>query len=151
MRVQAIARLGLDDAAVKAHNHRIIYANLYRFARGGPYRDHPAYDDILQAAFGLVAIQARLSGGEPTYLATAVADKVTRLNGAYAVISALYARERGDEGQEVEVPMFETLVSFAIIEHLCGSLFDPPLGPPQYPRVTSESLRLIAPPTAISA
>ncbi len=141
MRAQAIGRLGLDYAALKAANPRIIYANLYGFARDGPYRDYPAYDDIVQSASGLVDLQARLSGGEPTYLATVVADKVAGLTGAYALMAALYAREKSGEGQEIEIPMFETLVSFAMIEHLCGSLFQPPLGPPEYPRVTSEARR----------
>jgi len=141
MRAQAIGRLGLDYAALKAANPRIIYANLYGFARSGPYRDYPAYDDIVQAASGLVDLQARLSGGDPTYLATVVADKVAGLTGAYAIIAALFARERNGEGQELEIPMFETLVSFAMVEHLCGSLFEPPLGPPEYPRVTSAARR----------
>jgi len=141
MRAQAIARLGLDYTALKAANARIVYANLYGFGRDGPYRDYPAYDDIVQAASGLVALQARLSGGEPTYLATVVADKVAGLTGAYAVIAALYAREKTGQGQEIEVPMFETLVSFTMVEHLCGSLFAPPIGPPEYPRVTSEARR----------
>ena len=141
MRSQAIARLGLDYAALKQANARIIYANLYGFARSGPYADYPAYDDIVQAASGLVDLQARLSKGEPTYLATVVADKVAGLTGAYAMIAALFARERSGEGQEIEIPMFETLVSFAMIEHLTGSLFEPPLGPPEYPRVTSEARR----------
>ena len=39
------------------------------------------------------------------------------------------------------MPMFETLVSFTMIEHLCGSLFDPPQGPPEYPRVTAAARR----------
>ena len=141
MRAQAIGRLGLDYAALKAANPRIIYANLYGFARSGPYRDYPAYDDIVQAASGLVDLQARLSDGKPTYLATVVADKVAGLTGAYAIIAALFARERGGEGQEIEIPMFETMVSFTMIEHLCGSLFDPPLGPPEYPRVVAASRR----------
>lgn len=141
MRAQAIDRLGLDYAALKAANPRIVYANLYGFARSGPYRDYPAYDDIVQAASGIVDLQARLSGGEPTYLATVVADKVAGLTGVYAIIAALFARERTGVGQEVEVPMFETLVSFAATEHLCGSLFVPPLGPPEYPRATSASRR----------
>lgn len=141
MRAQAIARLGLDYAAVKAVNPRIVYANLYGYGRNGPYRDYPAYDDIVQAASGIVDLQARLSGGEPTYAATVIADKVAGLTGAYAVIAALFARERTGLGQEVEVPMFETLVSFAATEHICGSLFDPPLGPPEYPRATSPSRR----------
>ncbi len=139
MRAQAIARLGLDYAALKAANSRIIYANLYGYGRSGPYRDYPAYDDIVQAASGIVDLQAKLSGGEPTYSATVMADKVAGLTGAYAVIAALYAREKTGEGQEIEVPMFETLVSYAATEHICGSLFDPPLGPPVYPRATSPS------------
>ncbi|HEX7783014.1 MAG TPA: CoA transferase [Sphingobium sp.] len=141
MRAQAIGRLGLDYPALQAANPRILYANLYGFARSGPYRDYPAYDDIVQAASGIVDLQARLSKGEPTYLATVVADKVAGLTGAYAVMAALYARERTGLGQEIEVPMFETLVSFATVEHLCGSLFVPPLGPPEYPRATSEARR----------
>lgn len=141
MRSSAIGRLGLDYAALKAANPKIIYANLYGFARSGPYRDYPAYDDIVQAASGIVDLQARLSGGQPTYAATVIADKVAGLTGAYSVIAALYAREKTGLGQEIEVPMFETLVSFAMVEHLCGSLFVPPQGPPEYPRATSEARR----------
>ena len=141
MRSQAIGRLGLDYQALRAANPRIVYANLYGFARSGPYRDYPAYDDIVQAASGLVDLQARLSGGQPTYLGTVVADKVAGLTGAYSIIAALFARERNGEGQEIEVPMFETLVSFTMIEHLCGSLFEPPLGPPEYARVVAASRR----------
>ena len=141
MRAQAIGRLGLDYAALSAANPRIVYANLYGFGRNGQYRDHPAYDDIVQAASGIVDLQARLSNGEPTYSATVMADKVAGLTGTYAVIAALFARERSGIGQEIEVPMFETLVSFTALEHLCGSLFEPPIGPPEYPRATSPSRR----------
>lgn len=141
MRANAIAKLGLDYDVVRAVNARIVYANLWGFGRDGPYRDLPAYDDIVQAASGLAHLQASLSGGEPTYLATIVADKVAGLTAAYAVIAALYAREKTGAGQEIEVPMFETLVSFTMTEHLNGSLFDPALGPPEYPRVTAPDRR----------
>jgi crotonobetainyl-CoA:carnitine CoA-transferase CaiB-like acyl-CoA transferase len=141
MRPGAIKRLGLDYPALHAVNRRLVYANLYGFGRDGPYRDYPAYDDIVQAASGLVDLQARLSEGRPTYLGTVVADKVAGLTGTYAILAALFARTSTGEGQEVEVPMFETLVSFTMIEHLCGSLFDPPQGPPEYPRVTATARR----------
>lgn len=141
MRPGAIRRLGLDYPALHAANPRIVYANLYGFGRDGPYRDYPAYDDIVQAASGLVDLQARLSDGKPTYLGTVVADKVAGLTGVYAILAALFARTSTGAGQEVEVPMFETLVSFTMIEHLCGSLFDPPQGPPEYPRVTAVARR----------
>ena len=141
MRAGAIKRLKLDYPVVREVNPNIIYANLYGFGRGGRYRDYPAYDDIVQAASGLADLQSRLNGGEPAYLATVVADKVAGLTAAYAIAAALFARERGAGGQEIEVPMFETLTSFSFTEHLCGSLFEPPLGPPEYPRVVSPQRR----------
>lgn len=137
MRGRAIAKLGLDYAAVSAVSPRIVYANLYGFGRGGPYADYPAYDDIVQAVSGIASLQAKLSGGTPTYLATVVADKVAGLTATYAVAAALFDRERTGKGQEIEVPMFETLASFSMVEHLCGALFDPPIGKPEYPRATS--------------
>ena len=141
MRARAIERLGLTYDDVRAVNPRIIYASMYGYGRNGPYRDHPAYDDIVQAASGVVDLQARLSGGQPTYLANVVADKVSGLTGTYAVIAALYSREKTGEGQEIEIPMFETMVSFCSVEHLCGSVFRPPLGPPEYARAVSASRR----------
>ncbi|HZU64852.1 MAG TPA: CoA transferase, partial [Novosphingobium sp.] len=141
MRAGAMARLGLDYPALQAANPRILYANLYGYGRAGPYADHPAYDDIVQAASGIADLQGRLSGAEPAYAATVIADKVAGLTGTYAVIAALYAREKTGLGQEIEVPMFETLVSFALTEHLCGSLFVPPQGPPEYPRATAPTRR----------
>ena len=138
MRAAAIKRLGLDYVALQARNPRLVYANLYGFGAKGRYADYPAYDDIVQAASGLADLQASLNGGTPAYLATVVADKVAGLTGAYAIIAALFAREQGGAGQEIEVPMFETLVSFMYAEHLGGSLYDPPLGPPAYPRVVAK-------------
>jgi crotonobetainyl-CoA:carnitine CoA-transferase CaiB-like acyl-CoA transferase len=135
MRAAAIGRLGLDYAALSNVNAKIIYANLYGFGREGPYADYPAYDDIVQGASGLAAMQSRLTGGDPGYVASAVADKVAGLTGAYAVMAALFDRERSGKGQEIEVPMFETMVSFVMTEHLCGAITVPPSGPPEYPRV----------------
>lgn len=138
MRGAAIRRLGLGGDAVRARNPRIIYANLYGFGAKGRYADYPAYDDIVQAASGIADLQKHLNGGEPAYLATVVADKVAGLTGAYAIVAALFERERSGIGQEIEVPMFETLVSFMYAEHLGGSLYDPPTGPPAYPRVIAQ-------------
>jgi crotonobetainyl-CoA:carnitine CoA-transferase CaiB-like acyl-CoA transferase len=141
MRAAAIGRLGLDYAALKAANDKIIFANLYGFGRGGPYADYPAYDDIVQAASGLASLQDRLTGNGPGYVASAVADKIAGLTGAYAVMAALFARERTGLGQEIEVPMFETMASFVMAEHLCGAITEPPSGPPEYPRVTAPDRR----------
>jgi crotonobetainyl-CoA:carnitine CoA-transferase CaiB-like acyl-CoA transferase len=144
MRAQAIARLQLDYPALSAINPRLVYANLYGFGRQGPYADLPAYDDVIQAASGLAMLQARLYGGVPGYVATALADKVAGLTGVYAILAALLQRERSGwaaPGQEIEVPMFETIASFLLTEHMAGAIFDPAKGTPEYPRLVTPQRR----------
>ncbi len=141
MRRPAIERLGLGYSDVQPVNPAIVYATLTGFGRGGPYADLPAYDDVIQAASGLAALQGELQGGEPAYMATVVADKASGLSMVYAVLAALFHRERTGEGQEIEVPIFETMVSFVMLEHIVGAAFDPPRGPPVYGRVVSRDRR----------
>jgi crotonobetainyl-CoA:carnitine CoA-transferase CaiB-like acyl-CoA transferase len=137
MRPQAMAKLKLTYQDLLKVNPQLIYANLYGFGRTGPYAELPAYDDVIQAATGIAMLQGEMNEGKPAYLATVVADKVGGLTALYAINAALFHRAKTGEGQEIEVAMFETLTSFVMTEHLCGSLFDPPLGPPVYPRVVS--------------
>lgn len=141
MRAQAIARLGLDYDALRQVNAALVYANLYGFGRQGPYADLPAYDDVIQAASGMAMLQAKLHGGVPGYVATALADKVAGLTGVYAILAALFHRERAGEGQEIEVPMFETIASFLLTEHMAGAIFDPPKGEPMYQRLVTPQRR----------
>jgi crotonobetainyl-CoA:carnitine CoA-transferase CaiB-like acyl-CoA transferase len=138
MRPQAIAKLGLTYDAVSAVRPEIVYCSAAGFGREGRYSGRPAYDDVIQGATGFAAAQAHFAG-EPQYVAGAIADKTVGLAMVAALLAALYHRERTGEGQEVEVPMFETMTSFFLLEHLYGEVFSPPLGDPVYPRVTSPS------------
>jgi crotonobetainyl-CoA:carnitine CoA-transferase CaiB-like acyl-CoA transferase len=140
MRSKAIARLGFDYDAVAAIKPDIIYVNGYGFGRRGPYADKPAYDDTIQAECGLPAVQEMLNG-EPGFVGTIMADKISGLHTLYATIMALYHRAVTGEGQEVEVPMFESMASFMLVEHANGALFTPPAGPAHYPRVVSRNRR----------
>jgi len=139
MRPQAIDRLGLDYPAVSARNPSIVYCGAWGFGRSGPYGHKPAYDDMIQAVSGLAALQA--VGGEPRYVNSVVADKVTGLHVAVAMLAALLHRARTGEGQCIEVPMFETLVAFNMFEHLYGQAYEPPRGPMGYPRTLSPGRR----------
>jgi crotonobetainyl-CoA:carnitine CoA-transferase CaiB-like acyl-CoA transferase len=140
MRARAIARLGFDYADVAAINPAIVYTNCYGYGRRGPDRDLPAYDDTIQAACGLPAVQQQLTG-DATYVGTIMADKVAGLTALYATMMALFHRERTGEGQEVEIGMFETMASFMLVEHANGAMFDPPLGPAVYPRTVAPNRR----------
>ena len=136
MRAKAIARLGFDYAAVAALKPDIIYTNCYGYSRRGPDADKPAYDDTIQAECGIPHVQ-QLMTGEPSFVATIMADKVAGLTALYATILALFHRARTGEGQEVEVGMFETMASFMLVEHANGALFTPPMGPAHYHRAAA--------------
>jgi crotonobetainyl-CoA:carnitine CoA-transferase CaiB-like acyl-CoA transferase len=139
-RPAALQRLGLDYPAIRAVNPAIVFCGTYGYARQGPYRDRAAYDDSIQAAAGLAMLPARM-GEEPRYLPTIVADKTTALAVVYSVIAALFHRERTGEGQEIEVPMFETLVSYVMAEHLYGCAFEPAEASAGYTRLLSPTRR----------
>ncbi len=136
MRSKAIAKLGFDYGAVAAIKPDIIYVSGYGYGKRGPYADKPAYDDTIQAECGITAVQDMLNG-EPGFVGTIMADKVSGLHVLYATTMALYHRAITGEGQEVEVPMFEAMASFMLVEHANGAIFSPPAGPAFYPRVVS--------------
>jgi crotonobetainyl-CoA:carnitine CoA-transferase CaiB-like acyl-CoA transferase len=136
----ALARLGLEYSVISEVNPRVICCGTYGYSRRGPYRDKPAYDDSIQAASGLAMLEAMM-GGEPRYLPTLVGDKTTALTVVSAVTAALYHRERTGVGQEIEVPMFETLVSYVMAEHLFGKTFVPAEGQIGYTRLLTEHRR----------
>lgn len=140
MRADAAERLGIGFAAVTAINPRIIHCAAIGFGQDGPYRDRPAFDDIIQAASGVAGLAMR-QGHDPQFMPTIVADKVAALHTVYAVLAALTARERGHPGPfRLEVPMFEAMTAFLLNEHLAEATFAID-GQPGYPRVLSANRR----------
>lgn len=137
MRPQKLAALGLAPADVMARHPDLVFASLLGFGDDGPYSGKPAYDDIIQGLSGNAALMAQQTG-EARYFPTIAADKTCGLVAALSICAALARRARGPAGQRgarVDVPMFESMVSFNLVEHLYGMHFDPPRGPAGYPRV----------------
>ena len=135
VRAKAITKLGFGYDAVKAMNPDIIYAHFTGFSQDGPWKDLPAYDDVIQAATGTTSLLSKVDGNpKPRYLPSLIADKVSGTYGAQAMLAALVHKLRTGEGQHVEVPMLDCFASFMLTEHLQDSVFEPPLGPPGYPR-----------------
>jgi len=127
MRPSAAQRLGIAYDDLAGRNPRLIYAYGPGYMPGGPRANDPAFDDVLQGESGIADLMLR-SVGKPRYLPTVMVDKFCGHALASAVGMALFARERTGRGQQVCVPMFETLVAFNLQEHLWGAAFDPPLG-----------------------
>ena len=139
-RPQAARRLGMAYETFRAVNPGIVYVGTYGFRAAGPYGDKPAYDDIIQAASGIASLQASLFG-EPKYVPTIVADKTSSMTVLVAVLAALYHKARTGEGQEVEVPMLESMAAWVMVEHLYGETFVPPLETAGYKRVLNRYRR----------
>lgn len=139
IRAQSMRRLGLSYEDLQRDNPRLIYCGVYGFSEAGPYAGKPAFDDIIQAMSGVAGIQGRGAGREPAYVNAVIADKTTGLTAVYAMTMALYEREKSGTGQAIEVPMFETMVSFNLIEHMAGATFSGSGIPMGYERVLSKS------------
>jgi crotonobetainyl-CoA:carnitine CoA-transferase CaiB-like acyl-CoA transferase len=134
IRPAGMARLGFGPEECRRLNPKLVFAVATGFGQDGPHRARPAFDEIIQAASGLADIVGEESG-EPCFVPSLVADKITGMALLSAVLGALLHRERSGEGQLVEVPMLETLTAFVSVEHLGGMAFDPPIGDPGYKRL----------------
>jgi len=141
IRPQALERLRLDYASLSAIQPRLIYVNCCGFSPRGPSAGRPAYDDLLQGTAGMSWLLQKYTGGEPGYAPTALADRVTGLNAAYAVCAALYAREKTGRGQCVDVPMLDAIAQFILGDHMGGLTFAPPRGDPGYARFLTRHRR----------
>jgi crotonobetainyl-CoA:carnitine CoA-transferase CaiB-like acyl-CoA transferase len=129
MRPAAAKRLGVGYDAISARNPRIIYGYGPGYRQDGPNRDYPAYDDVVQGESGIASLMAQVNGNGPRFYPTVIIDKLCGYVLASSIGMALYQRERSGIGQEVAVPMFETILAFNYLEHLWGGAFDPPLPP----------------------
>ncbi|MGD9617066.1 MAG: CaiB/BaiF CoA transferase family protein [Alphaproteobacteria bacterium] len=134
MRTGAAARLGIDYKTIAAANPRIIYASATGYRPGTRYAERAAFDDVIQGESGLAALNGG-ADGPPRYVPMVVCDKVTGHVLAGAVAMALFARERSGTGQEIHVPMMETMAAFNLVDHLWHGVFGEPEKGLGYPRM----------------
>jgi crotonobetainyl-CoA:carnitine CoA-transferase CaiB-like acyl-CoA transferase len=140
VRADAAQRLGLDYETVAKLNPSIVYVHCVGYGSDGPYAGRQAFDDLVQAASGASDLLPRVDGNpEKRLFPSYMADKVSSLHAVYALLAALFHRERTGEGQFVEVPMFESFTSFLLAEHLAGATFEPPVSHMGYtPALTAD-------------
>jgi crotonobetainyl-CoA:carnitine CoA-transferase CaiB-like acyl-CoA transferase len=137
IRPKAMARLGLTYEVFREINPRIIYASVVGFGSDGPYSGKPAYDDLIQGASTMAALMQMAGNDGPRYVPTAAADRIVGLFAVSAILAALHHRAVTGVGLSLEVPMFETMVSFVMGDHMGGQTFDPPLDEGGYKRQLS--------------
>ncbi|SDX75447.1 Crotonobetainyl-CoA:carnitine CoA-transferase CaiB [Modestobacter sp. DSM 44400] len=135
MRPGAMTRLRIDADTVLARNPRVVYCHAVGYGSRGPYRDQPAYDDVVQVVSGLAAVQG--GAGEPQYVRTQVVDKTVGVMALAAILAALQERSTSGLGQAVEVPMFESMATFLLLEQQGGRVYAGRRGGTGYARTDS--------------
>ncbi|MEY2463144.1 MAG: hypothetical protein QOH64_1282, partial [Acidimicrobiaceae bacterium] len=105
-------RLGVGEPVVRARNPGIVYVSLSGFGTTGPYKDRPAYDNVVQAYSGAPIVQHDYLTGQPEPIRTFLADKITSYTAVQGVLAALLARERGHGGQHIELNMLDAMLAF---------------------------------------
>ena len=134
LRPVSLARAGLEYADVAAIRPDVVYCQASGFPSDSPEANDKAFDDVIQAASGVPDLM-RLAGLPPALVPMLLADKVCGLVIAYAIIAALFHRERTGQGQRLEVPMIDAMRAFALVEHGGSAMTRPPRGPAGYPRI----------------
>jgi crotonobetainyl-CoA:carnitine CoA-transferase CaiB-like acyl-CoA transferase len=130
VRPQAMKRLGIDYETLSAINPKIIFCGAVGYGSDGPNSGQAVYDDLMQAASGISGLFHAVDGA-PRYAPVNICDRVVGLT------SALYNRSVTGKGQQIEVPMFETMAQFVVADHMGGRAFEPNIGPMGYKRLLS--------------
>jgi len=102
-------RLGLGYKSLAEINPRLIYCAISGFGQTGPDALKPAYDQIIQGLSGEMAVNGdeRLN---PLRTGFPVCDTVGGLNAAFAVMAALFHRERTGQGQSIDVALLDSIM-----------------------------------------
>lgn len=141
VRPQAMARLGLGYDVVHKINPRLLYVGTFGFGQDGPYAAKPAFDDLIQGAIGLPSLIKQAGSDVPRYVPSNIVDRTVGLYAVTSLCAALFHREKTGRGQKIDIPMFETMISHLLSDHIGGQTFDPPNGPPGYPRLLASERR----------
>jgi crotonobetainyl-CoA:carnitine CoA-transferase CaiB-like acyl-CoA transferase len=102
----AFEALGLGYAAMSAVNPRLVYCSISAFGQDGPRREQTAYDHVIQATSGIMA----MTGTEevhPIKIGSPAIDYATGTTGAFALAAALFQRERTGKGQRIDMAMLD--------------------------------------------
>ncbi|MBE7517989.1 MAG: CoA transferase [Thermoflexaceae bacterium] len=105
-------QLGLDYATLASLRPGLIYAALSAFGPEGPYSGRPGFDLLVQAMSGIMDFERKVERGVPVGITSfAPADLSTGMFTAYAIVAALFMRERTGLGQKIDTSLFASALA----------------------------------------
>lgn len=122
-------RLGYGYEDFKKINPKIIYCSASGWGSDGPYLARPGQDLLVQSVSGAMMASGKKSDG-PVALGTALCDQVNAFNCVYAILAALYYREKTGKGQEIKANLLSSAIAFQMQDfftiHNLGEKFERP-------------------------
>lgn len=109
-RPRAYAKLGIEYETLRALNPELIWLGITGF---GPESNEAAYDPILQARAGFMALTGERDGS-PMVFGLPMVDLGAGEQAYGLVMKALYERALGGKGQRLDISMFQSAVSWMI-------------------------------------
>jgi crotonobetainyl-CoA:carnitine CoA-transferase CaiB-like acyl-CoA transferase len=106
-RAGALSRLGLGYEELRALNPQLVYCSLTGFGQSGPRAEVNAYDNVIQAASGLMSLTGTKKVS-PLKVGTSIIDYACGMNAAFAIAAALLRRERTGKGVYIDCAMLDT-------------------------------------------
>ena len=112
-KVGDMARYGLDYASLQVLNPKLVYCSVTGFGQTGPYAERAGYDYAIQGMGGLMSVTGERDdlGGGPQKVGVAVADLMTGMYAAVAILAALRHAEKTGEGQQIDMALLDTQVA----------------------------------------
>jgi itaconate CoA-transferase len=107
---RAARRLGLDPAGLAARHPRLVACQLSGYGGTGPYADRKAYDLLVQAEAGVLAVTG--SPDAPAKAGISVADIACGMYAYSAVLAALLRRERTGRGDVITISLLDALAEW---------------------------------------
>ncbi|MEN3376034.1 MAG: hypothetical protein V7604_1389, partial [Hyphomicrobiales bacterium] len=116
----AFEALGLGYEDLSKINPRLIYASFSAFGQDGPRGQQTAYDHVIQATSGIMAMTGTKEVN-PVKFGSPAIDYATGMTGAFALSAALFQREKTGKGQRIDMAMLDVAM-ILMSSHLTGYL-----------------------------
>jgi crotonobetainyl-CoA:carnitine CoA-transferase CaiB-like acyl-CoA transferase len=148
-----LARLGLGYDELRKVNAGLIYCAIAGFGQGGPMKDAPAYDQIIQGLSGMMSITGDEESA-PLRVGYPVADTIGGLTAAFAVSSALVRRLKSGEGSFIDVSMLDSVLvtmGWVVSNYLIAGQQPHPCGNDNFTAAPSGTFRTADGPLNIAA
>ncbi len=103
-------QMGIGFEALRELNPGLIYCAITGYGQTGPLAGRPGYDFAIQAQSGLMSITGPVQG-PPSKVGVALADVMTGMHAAVAILAALHHRQLTGAGQYIDIALFDSQLS----------------------------------------